>query len=149
MIEWEVNGKIVKVSDWDKALVAASNLDRLEPEEIRGLIQGKAALLILAEYGLVFHRCAHPGEGVDVSLLVVIDQNVVYIIVSKCEEMNGVLIGEYKAEVHGEWVKKLTKKSIWDFSNIDARIEGLAFFVDMLQQSIKCHSGGDRSHCRE
>jgi len=128
---WDVNGKTVTVCDWDSALTAASKLDQLEPGEDRSLIRGKTALLIVAEYGVTFYKAAHPGEEVSLSLAIVIDENVVYIIPSR-DGLNGIFIGEYRAEKYGEWVKKLTKEGLWAFSNIDARIDGWTFFSEMV-----------------
>lgn len=137
MIKWAINDEeTVFVSDWDEALTVSAKLDRLEPGESRRLIQGKSALLILAEYGLVFYRCAHPGEGIIVPLLIVIDieGKTVYVSFSACHDMK-VFIGKHDPKIHGEWVKKLEKESLWGFSNIEARVDGWAFFADILGQS--------------
>jgi hypothetical protein len=131
MTDWEVGGKTVTIDDWDSALIAASTLDKLEPDEDRSLIQGKAALRIVAEYGVRLYETAHPGEGISLKLAIVIDENVVHIIPSK-DGADGVFIGKYSAEQYGEWVKKLTIEDIWGFSNIEAMLEGRTFFAEML-----------------
>lgn len=137
MFEWKIGKETVFVSDLDESMVSVSKLDKLEPgDESRRLIQGKAALLIVAEYGLTLYGCAHPGEGISVPLLVVIDENVVYISVSYPGKMT-VFVGAYDEKAHGAWVKKLTKSSLWDFSNIDARLDGWAFHADMVSQSMR------------
>jgi hypothetical protein len=132
MIEWKVDGKTVTIDDWDGALIAASNLDKLEPGEDRSLIQRKSALRILAEYGLKLYQAAHPGEETELKLAIVIDENVVYILPSK-DGKDGVFIGEYSPEKYGEWVaKKLAKDDLWGFSNIEAMLDGSTFFAEML-----------------
>ena len=135
MIElWNLDGKTVTVDDWDGALDAASKLDKLEPGEDRSLIQRKSALRILAEYGLKLYQSAHPGEETELKLAILIDENVVYILPSK-DGADGVFIGKYNPEKHGEWVaKKLTKDDLWGFSNIEAMLDGSTFFAEMLNR---------------
>jgi hypothetical protein len=131
---WEVDGETVTIDDWDSALDIASRLDRLEPDEDRSLVNGRIALRIVAEYGLLFYRSAHPGEETGVKLAIVIDENIVYVIPSE-EGMDGVFIGEYCASKYGDWAHKLAKESLWDFTNINARLDGFSLFADMIAQS--------------
>jgi hypothetical protein len=131
---WEVVGKSVTIDDWDSALDIASKLDRLKPGEDRSLINGRIALRIVAEYGLLFYQSAHPGEETNLKLAIVIDEITVYVIPSE-EGLDGVFIGEYWLAKYGKWAHKLTKESLWNFTNIDARLDGFSFFADMLTQS--------------
>ena len=135
IIKWEVSDSeaqsFVWVGDWKQALAAASKLDRLEVGEDRSLLQGIAALRIVAEYGLVFHRCALPSPDSELRLLVVIDGDVVYVIPAQ-SGASGVFIGKHDVELHGDWVQRLTKSSLRDFSNIDAKLDGRTFFSAML-----------------
>ena len=132
---WDVDGETVHIDDWDSALTAVSKLDRLEPDETRTRIRGTAAMRIVAEYGLKFYRSAHPGEETHLKLAIVIDENTVYVIPSECGE-SGVFIGEYWVGKYGKWAKKLTKDNIWAFSNIEAMLDGWAFFADMLRRGV-------------
>jgi hypothetical protein len=131
---WEVDGKTVTIDDWDSALDVASRLDLLASGRGRCLIGGRSALRVLAEYGFWFYQSAHPGGETDLKLAIVIDKLAVYIVPSKVGK-DGVFIGEYCAIEYGDWVKKLTKESLWDFTNINARIDGSSFFADMIAQS--------------
>jgi hypothetical protein len=131
---WKVDGKTVTIDDWHSALEMASRLDRLEPGEDRSLINGRIALRIVAEYGLLFYQSAHPGEETGVNLAIVIDETTVYIIPSE-HGKDGVFVGEYCASKYGDWAHKLTKESLWDFTNINAMLDGFSFFADMITQS--------------
>lgn len=131
---WDVDGKQVTIDDWDSALDVASRLDRLKPGEDRSLIKGRIALRIVAEYGLLFYQSAHPGGETGLRLAIVIDDLTVYAIPSE-EGVDGVFIGEYWLAKYGEWAHKLTKESLWDFTNINARLDGFSFFADMIAQS--------------
>lgn len=131
---WDVDGKTVTIDDWQAALDVASRLDLLKPGEDRSLINGRIALRIVAEYGLLVYQSAHPGEETGLKLAIVIDETTVYVIPSE-EGIDGVFIGEYWLAKYGKWAHKLTKESLWDFTNINARLDGFAFFADMLTQS--------------
>jgi hypothetical protein len=136
MFEWNIESGTATVSDWDKALVAASKLETVKPGTIGPLIRGKALISIQAEYGIALYKCAHPGDDIEVPLLIVIDGNTVYATFGG-DGKTKVVIGEYSEASHGPWVKRLTKDSLWDFCNINARIDGWELYSDILSESMR------------
>jgi hypothetical protein len=136
MLEWKIEEGTVTVLDWGKALASVSKMETVKPGSIGHLIKGKAAILIQAEYGLTFYKCAHPGAGIEVSLLVVIDGDAVYATFGG-DSKTKIIIGEYSKASHGPWVKKLAKETLWDFCNINARIDGWELYADILSESVR------------
>ena len=129
-----MSDRTVYVRDRNAAIAFAATLDRLEPDEERTLINGRAALRVIEEYGRMLYKCTHPGEGFVLRLGIVIDGSSVYIIPSR-DGIDGIFVEPYDAETHGVWAKKLTKESLWDFCNINAMLDGWAFVADLLHQS--------------
>jgi hypothetical protein len=142
MLEWKIEAGTVTVLDWDKALSAALKLETVKSGTIGHLIKGKAAISIQSEYGIAFYKSAHPGEGVEVPLLIVIDGDTVYATFGG-DGKNKVIIGEYSEESHGPWVKKLDKETLWDFCNINARLDGWELYADIMAEAIKRHHHED------
>lgn len=137
MIKWDLDDTAqdsVWIRNWEQAFAVASKLDQLKPGEDRSLIQGKAALRVVAEYGLMYYKCAVLSSDSEVRLRLIIDGNTVYTFLS-LDGVAGVFIYPYNPEFHGDWVEKLEKKSLYDFNNIEARLDGWSFYARRLLRS--------------
>ena len=136
MVKWDLSDTahdFVWIRNWEQAFAAVSKLDQLKSGEDRSLIQGKAALRIVAEYGLMYYKCAVLSSDSKIRLRLIIDGNTVYTFLS-LDGVAGVFIYPYDAELHGDWVEKLDKNSLYDFNNIEARLEGWSFYARVLAE---------------
>lgn len=123
--------KVVSV-DWDYALKAVENIDNHADQENRRTIKGKAAINILAEYGVIAYRCASPPENS--KLAIVISPPYVYFCPS-LDGIDGVFIEEYNQEKHGDFFLELKKEGLFDYTNIGGRLDGWGFFGGMVALS--------------
>ena len=137
MVKWDLSDTahdFVWIRNWEQAFAAVSKLDQLKSGEDRSLIQGKAALRVVAEYGLMYYKCAVLSSDSGARLRLIIDGNTVYTFLS-LDGVAGVFIYPYNAEFHGDWVEKIEKNSLYDFNNVEARLDGWSFYARRLVRS--------------
>lgn len=120
--------------DVDKSLlmkVASLLADELKCDGAS--ISAQSASDILIEYGALLHQfCRHPE---DTALVVVIDHPSVFF----CPLLNGtsgVFIETYSKGKHGDWVMRLHKEDLFDYTNLDARLDALDFRGFMIERSL-------------
>lgn len=118
--------------DWEFALNAAKSLDISAEEEGRLPINGKAAINILAEYGVITHKCVYLPENS--KLAIVLSPPFVRFCPS-VDGLEGIFIEEYEEGKHGKVFLELKKEGLFSYSNIDSRIDGWGFFGDMIALS--------------
>lgn len=114
--------------DYEYALSTVKDLDT-SAQEGRTKIKNKSAINILVEYGIATHLCSSPPEGS--KLAIVISPPVVRFCPSK-DKLDGVFFEQYSPEKHGKVFLELTKSDIFDFSNIQSRLDGWEFFAEMV-----------------
>lgn len=114
--------------DWDYALGICKSLDKVDENEKRYPIKGKAAILILAEYAAIAQRCAWPPNNV--GLVVVVCPPSVWFCPNE-KGLSGMFIEPYSQEKHGNGIEFIGKESLWDFCSIQARLDGWQFFAKM------------------
>jgi hypothetical protein len=126
--------QIIKV-DWEYAIDQCRNIDRVESDENRLPITGKAAVLILAEYGSIAYKCAYVPS--DINLAVIVCPPCVWFCPSK-ERLDGVFIEEYSEERFGGGLK-LTKIDcdLFSYSSIEARLDGWHFAAWIISEFNK------------
>lgn len=115
--------------DYEYALSSVADLDTYAKEDGRAKIKNKAAINILVQYGIATHLCSSPPEGS--KLAIVISPPVVRFCPSK-DRLDGVFFEEYNPEKHGKVFLELTKADLFDFSNIQALLDGWNFFAEMV-----------------
>lgn len=130
------NNKVVV--DWEYAMKVVKNIDNLAHQEGRRAISGKPAINILAEYGLIAYDSASPPE--DSRLAIFICPPFVHFCPSM-DGLNGVFIQEYNAEKHGKCFLELKKEGLFDYTNIDSRLDGWSFFSSIISLSWGLNAG--------
>ena len=125
--DWEhsLNYETVYVN-WEYALQLAENID-----DSGNRIRSKAAINILAEYGSIAYRCALPQfPGSNNTLAIIIDHPIVHFCPS-ISGLSGVFIDKYDEENHGVSIR-YEKSNLYDYTNINARLDGWDFFGGMV-----------------
>ena len=84
---------------------------------------------ILYEYGIIAHRCATSMSN-NIFLRIVIDGHDVYFVPNK--DTNEIAISSDRSLTEG-WVLSTYKQDIYDFSNIEARLDGWQLFTAMYE----------------
>lgn len=131
LIELEINLASVKVwVDEDFAEEAVKGLDIWAEKEKRSPIQGKVAIKILAEYGLVAHVCSSCPKNL--KLAIVIDPPSVYFCPSR-DGLHGIFIEPYEEKKHGDGTVFMLKNDLFSYTNIQARLDGWAFAAGMFK----------------
>jgi hypothetical protein len=112
-----------------RILVDDDCMDKCTEQLSSDRLTGAAVKPILYEYGIVAHRCATlipTSMGRTVFLRIVIDGHDVYFIPNK--DTNEIAISSDSALKEG-WVLSIYKEDIYDFSNIEARLDGWQLFT--------------------
>ena len=117
--------------DWDYALKVAQSLDSQAESEGRFPITGKKAIVILAEYGAIARRACSPPDGQTVA--VVVCPPSVWFCPSK-NGCDGVFIEPYCQDRHGPGLEFAGKDDLFDYTNIEARIDAWRFFAEMCSK---------------
>jgi hypothetical protein len=119
--------------DWAYALEICKTLDRPEPDEDRLPITGKAAIVILAEYGAIAHKCSFPPKSV--KLAVVVCPPSTWFCPST-DGLDGVFIEQYTPEKFGNGISiEADNPDLFRYGSIDARMDGWEFAAFMVSKS--------------
>ena len=139
MIEIDLFNSLLKIQiDWEYAIESVEKLDTSAEKENRSPVKGKAAIIILGEYGAIAHRSSFPPE--DTKLAVVISPPSIWFCPSQ-DGLHGVFFEEYKDSKYGSGIQ-FTKLDLFDYTNIDARLDAWNFYSQML---IAHNSGSNRN----
>lgn len=117
---------------WEYALKAVKDIDVLLPGETRPTIKGKSAIHILLEYGKIAYESSDPPDGS--KLAIIISPPFVRFCPSG-DGLSGIFIEEYEEEKHGKCFLEIEKTNLFDFCNINARLDGWQFFANMVSLS--------------
>ena len=117
--------------DWEYALTIIENIDKIANRENNHLIEGRAVIKILAEYGVTAYKAASVPENT--KLAIIISLPYVYFCPST-EGLDGVFIEQYNPEKHGRCLLELRRKQLFDCSNIQAKVDGWDFFSAMVSR---------------
>jgi hypothetical protein len=128
----EIFNHPIEVSiDLPYAIEICQNLDKLLPDEHRLPITGKAAVMILAEYGAIAHRCSSAPEGI--KLAVVICHPTVWFCPSH-QGLDGVFIEPYQESKHGQGIcLEHENGDLFRYGSIEARLDGWEFAARMIK----------------
>ena len=118
--------------DWEYALKTVKDIDILLPGETRSRIKGAAAIRVLLEYGKIAYDCSTPPDSC--RLAIVISPLFVRFCPSR-DGLSGIFIEEYGEEKHGKCFLEIKKTNLFDFCNINARLDGWQFFANMVSLS--------------
>jgi hypothetical protein len=114
--------------DWDYAMRSVENLDPTAEQDGRLPMKGKAAIRVLAEYAAIAHHCSFAPKGT--TLAVVVSPPRVWFCPGKAG-LHGAFIEEYREDKHGVGVP-FYKPDLFDYTNIDARLDAWSFYAGML-----------------
>jgi hypothetical protein len=119
--------------DWDYALEISKTLDRPDPDEDRLSIRGKAAIMILAEYGAIAYKCSLPPKSV--KLAVVVCPPCTWFCPST-DGLDGVFVEKYSSEKFGSGILIDAKDpNLFRYGSIEARMDGWQFAALMVSKS--------------
>ena len=117
--------------DWDYALNICESLDKVGSDDDRLPMTGKTAILVLAEYAAIAHKCAWPPENVGLAV-VVCPPSVWFCPKEKGKGLEGLFIEPYSKVRHGEGLEFVKRDpDLLDFCSINARRDGWRFAAEM------------------
>jgi hypothetical protein len=119
--------------DWDYALEICKTLDRPEPDEDRLPITGKAAIVILAEYGAIAYKCSFPPESVRLAVVVCPPHTW---FCPSTDGLDGVFVEQYSPEKFGSGISiDAEDPNLFRYCSIEARMDGWQFAALMVSRS--------------